>query len=530
MKERPKISWTWWMMTSLLVGVWLLASLLPRQSQPILAQSPEDTGWSEPVPLSAADSRSWFPDIVVDPTGRIHVAYDGNQRVSQSISEDGTAPAIMYTFFQDGEWREPNDLHLGGRGNIFRIALAVDQLGNLHMVCKRGGAGSELDYRQASIDSAYPSQAWSRHVLDKGVIYMSDIAVDSDNIIHVVYDKWVLLEEPLVTEREQKITQLSDIFYRRSVDGGRTWSVPTNLSQTPQVGSYRVQLKIDTEDKIHISWDKGFDRWALYEEPRESVYIASDDGGVSWSEPTVITKPERTNAQTAVASDNDGGVLLVWRATNIDRLFYIWSTDDGEKWTQPQAIPGLYARSYNETPFDAYEMATDSDSKIHLVAVGRTRLPESRAEQVPLGVYHLVWNGDEWSAPDFIATYKEEDGAPEYPKITISEGNLLHVTWFVRDQLFGSGEYYRIFHSSKRTEATQQTPMPIPTATATPPPTATPLPPPTTTPFPTIAAETSRAPQGLYTENDEVGRLAVALSPLAVLVLIVTVARLKWKR
>lgn len=514
----------------LLVGGWLMMSLLSGQPQRIRAQSTEGTRWSDPVPLSAPDSQSWFPDIVVDPTGRIHVAYDGNQPVSQSISEDGSVPAIMYTFFQDGEWREPNDLHLGGRGNIFRIALAVDSLGNLHMVCKRGGAGSELDYRQASIDSAYPTQAWSRHVLDKGVIYMSDIAIDSDNVIHVVYDKWVLLEEPLITAREQKITRLSEIFYRRSTDGGHTWSIPVNLSQTPQVGSYREQLKIDKDDVIHVSWDKGFDRWALYDEPRESVYITSDDGGMSWSEPTVITEPARTNAQTSVASDNRGNVLLVWRATNIDNLFYTWSVDDEETWMPPEVIPGLYARSYNETPFDAYEMATDSDDNIHLVAVGRTRLPESRTEKVPLGVYHLVWNGDEWSGSDPIATYKEEDGTPEYPKITISEGNLLHVTWFVRDQLFGSGEYYRIFYSNKRTEAIQQTPIPIPTATATPIPTATPLPPPTATPFPTIVAETSHAPQGLYTENDEVGRLAVALSPLAVLVLIVTVARLKWKR
>ena len=45
------------------------------------------------------------------------------------------------------------------------------------------------------------------------------------------------------------------------------------------------------------------------------------------------------------------------------------------------------------------------------------------------------------------------------------------------------------------------------------------------TPTPVIAPESSGLPPGLYTESDEVGQLILALSPIAVVVLIIVVLR-----
>lgn len=507
-----------------LIALGILISL----SSYVLAQ---ERGWSEPMLLSVADSWSWFPDIAVDLGGRIHVVYDGNRRVSQDVSEDGSVPAVMYTVSQGGEWGEPNDLHLGGRGNIFRSAIAVDRFGNLHMVCKRGGAGSELDYRQASVETAYSAQGWNRHVLDKGVIYMSDVAVDSDNVIHVVYEKWVPFEEPFITEGGREISQLSDIFYRRSVDGGRTWSIPVNLSQTPRVGDYRVQLKIDANDVIHVTWDEGFDRWALYGEPRVGIYINSTDGGQTWSSPVQFYMPEHTNAQMAAASDNRGNVLAVWRSTSIDRVYYAWSTDGGLSWSEAQPIPAFYTRSYNETMFDAYDMMADSAGNIHLVAVGRSRLPVGRGEDVPLGVYHLVWDGERWLAPEPVYVYEAERGFPEYPKLVISAGNQLHVVWFVRDQQFGGAHTtYRIFYSYLEAEAPLQFPEPTPTLTPTPAPTVTSTPLPTVTPWPTVNPTTSGMPSGVYTDIDDTLRLLASVLPIGVLLFLLAAVRLGWFR
>ena len=486
------------------------------------AEAQTEGGWSDPVLLSTRTSLPWFPDVAVDGERHIHVVYDARDVLTGGGE---VVPGIMYTVYRGGVWSEPNDLILGSTGSIFRPAIAIDRMGSIHLTRSRLG----VKYQRARVDSAYSAAAWYRHVLDRGITYMSDVAVDSKGITHVVYEKWVLLEEPITRTWGNDVVGLSDVFYRRSFDGGYTWSAPLNLSRTTYVGSHRVQLKVDVHDVLHVTWDEGWDRRSLYGEPRESAYIFSTDGGQSWSEPAVFSQPENTNAQTAVASDNRGGVLIVWRATSIDSLFCTCSTDDGLSWSEPQEVPGLCARSYNDTMFDAYDMDTDSAGHIHLVVVGRSRLPESRADLVPLGVYHLVWDGEAWSEPEPIAVYTEDEGFPEYPRLAISEGNRLHVVWFVRDERFG-GEHYRILYSKSKSASPYQTPVPIPTFTPTPLPTSTPLPPPTSTPFPTLVPGTTQPPRGLYTESDEVGQLAIALSPIMLLVVVIAVVRLWWKR
>ncbi len=78
------------------------------------------------------------------------------------------------------------------------------------------------------------------------------------------------------------------------------------------------------------------------------------------------------------------------------------------------------------------------------------------------------------------------------------------------------------------------TPVP-PTATPTDTPvpptptnTATPTPTPTATPYPKLDSESTGLPEGLYTENDEVLRLMVALSPVAILILVIVAFKLRW--
>jgi len=498
----------------LLVSGLLLSVAGVVKSVPAQAQS---NGWSEPVRLSTTTRWAWFPDVAVDVEGRVHVVYDSGD---VPVGQDEAVPGVMYTVYRDGEWSEPNDLLIGSTGNIFRPALAVDAIGYLHMTTVG------VKYRHARVNEAISAAAWYQHILDRGVTYMSAVAVDSKGVIHAVYEKWVMLETPIHRVSGGDVVGLADIFYRRSSDGGYTWTIPVNLSRTAEVGSYRVQVKVDANDVVYVSWDEGWDRRSLYGEPQEGVYVFSTDGGQSWSDPVLFPLPERTNAQTTVASDNQGGVLVVWRTTNYDKIFYSWSADQGITWSEPQTIPGIFARSFEDTPFDAYEMETDSAGRIHLVMVGRSRRPESRGDVVPLGVYHLVWDGVEWSEPEAIAIYSPDKGYPEYPRLDISEGNRLHVVWFTRDMQFG-GDLYQVWYSSALTDAPYQAPPPTPTATPTPLPTPTFTPTPTATPLPTVPPS-GGLPDGLYTEHDELGQLALAALPVLFLILIVAIVRLRW--
>jgi hypothetical protein len=344
--------------------------------------------------------------------------------------------------------------------------------------------------------------------------YIPDVAVDEQGRVHVAWAEWVPVDlSPEEIFLQQRSPYLADIFYRRSPDGGKRWEPAVNLSKTSNVGSARVHIALDRKGGVHVAWDEGWDRNSLEGDPEAVAYARSLDGGETWSEPLVFTSPVDAYAQMTVETDAAEGVLLVWRTLVSNRLLYAWSTDRGATFSTPRPIPGVYARWWM-SPFDAYDMATDGVGNIHLVAVGSSTVPTPTS---PLALYHLTWDGEEWAYPEVIAWYPGPEN-PEYPRIAVEGGRRLHVVWFTRPEGIASAGV-QVWYS-ERDLGLEVTPEPTwtPTATPAPPsPTPSPLPPP---PLPTPMPE-AIAPSpvlSLYTENDEVMLLGMALLPVLLLV------------
>ncbi len=215
--------------------------------------------------------------------------------------------------------------------------------------------------------------------------------------------------------------------------------------------------------------------------------------------------------------------MLVWRTTSRDEIFYQWSSDGGQSWKEPAIVPELFARSW-DTPFDRYDMATDSAGQIHLIVVGR-RTAERDAR---LGVYHLSWDGENWSPPQPI--FSQRGLYPEYPRLVIHEGNRLHAAWFTRaGNIWDSAAERQVWYAAGHSGAPPQPVTPLPTLT--PEPTATAFasaPTPVPTPYPTLPSDGAGLPGGLDTDSDDVLRLILALSPVAAVILVVMAIRLGW--
>lgn len=601
-----------------------------------LSQSPIQEGeWAEPVLIStqADTASSWFPDVTVDSQGEVHVVWD-SLLPARTLDEEGLGLTMYSARTLDGNWLEPNDIATGAGTEISRPAIVADRQGLLHIVFRPSG---DAHYAQASADDAYSAQAWRHlHRLDRGgANYSPDVALDSQGGIHAVWPEQVPVElsEELAFYGRRALN-LSDVLYRRSLDGGATWGASVNLSRTPNVGSGRVQIEIDDQDVIHVAWDEGWDRNAPADlagsAPVCGAYVRSMDGGNSWSELQILgtmqpvseypsdeyspyeiglrvllsrmdqtsrrysealvyqrsllenifeaREPDNSEAdiealeaersvilamldeltlselgvtfdelydedisaaeyelpdrlleledgQFTLGVDNAGGVLLVWRSVEAQRLYYAWSEDRGLTWTPVASVPGIYARPWSHT-FDTYDMATDSLGRIHLVMVATRASPELR--QPPLGVYHLQWEGERWSDPEPIAYYSAGPAVPENPKMAIERGNHLHVVWYLRP----AGDWAddtQIWYSEMETDAVAEEVAPVPTATVTP--TSIPrlIPAPTATPFPTVASEVPILLEDLYTETDDLERLGLALSPVLLAVIIVILIRSFWK-
>jgi hypothetical protein len=500
-----------------------------------LAQEP-DAGvvWIEPMEIpSPEDARSWFPDLAIDSRGQVHVVWNETKTVTEGEGKIGReVERVFYSTWDGQRWLPFNDI-VSPQPDIIRNSITIDSKDTLHFVY----GWLALHYKQVQADEAISAAAWSspRLVNSRGSSYMNDTAIYQD-VLHVIYD-----DAGEVGEDGICLGGCADIFYRRSPDAGHTWEAPVALFPTGK-GSSRAQIEIDRAGVIHVTWDEGWDRLSGNGSPETGVYMHSLDGGTTWSEPTIISYPNSTNAQLSVGSDGRGGVLLVWRTVSAEYpgLYYMWSTDQGKSWSPPRSIPHLLARDFT-SPFDMYDMATDSAGHIHLMAVGyrsedleqakRAENSEEGKVTVPPSLYHLMWDGQSWS--EATPLYK---GAwyPEYPHLAVHQGNQLHATWFIRQNPFEVTEPHQIWYIRGQAQAPEEAsivqPTPTPLATPTPSPTPAPSPTPTLEPSVNLTPASPEATQTIYTEVDDVFLMAQSLLPALLIVIVVVVTVRLWRR
>ena len=424
----------------------------------------------------------------------------------------------MHSRWQENQWWPAYDLFIdqGAGQSAIRSAVVASVDGRLHLVYLRDF--QSIVYRQARIDETTSARAWSEpyRLSGFGHAYFPDIAIDSKGYLHAVWTESAG-NEPGDTCPSG---DCSDVFYRRSTDGGKHWSPPVNLSQSP-VGTMKVHVLADQWDRLHVFWEEGGDRW-VSDTLIGVAYTLSTDGGKSWASPTVFTYAGGIPRQITVGVDGEGQILAIWRPVPGNAILYQISTD-GLSWSPPQPIPDLFPIE-GSAIFDVYDAATDSQGTVHFVAAGRRSLTG------PQAIFHLEWDGQSWSAPEQVSPY---GGYPEFPRIAISGGNKLHVVWYTKELSgYEEGQEMQAWYSECQTSAPAQTPVPLPTPT----PTATPLPPPTPTPtptpLPTIVPGTSGLPDAdaLYTEEDEVVWLLLAIAPVLVILVIILAVRLRLGR
>ena len=86
---------------------------------------------------------------------------------------------------------------------------------------------------------------------------------------------------------------------------------------------------------------------------------------------------------------------------------------------------------------------------IHVLVVATAMPFEQRV--LPLGVYHLTWDGKAWLEPKLVAFYPGPSN-PEYPNIAVGQGNHLHAVWFVRSEGVSQANM-RVWYSELRIDA-----------------------------------------------------------------------------
>jgi hypothetical protein len=526
-----------------ITGFLLMVGLL----QPFTDAHAQRSGWTTPFevsppvpgisdaslqlsPTPSADGKqirygsSWFPSIAIGPKGSVHIVwYSG---IATTADSSGSIDMLMYRELHDGVWSPVNNVVVTGYGGYtVRNSIVMSRDGKLHVLLR---VGTTIRHVSAPWDRAWNAVAWSEpHAVSSGGYYVA-LGVDSLARLHAFWSQGVL--DPPGKPRPE-CPGCANLFYRYSDTGGEIWSEPVNLSNSPY-GDNRPQVKVDSRDRIHVVWDQGKDWYVGLGKPKHGVYRRSDDRGETWRPPVYFTVPDDAVQQTTIGIAAGDNPIVVYRTLR-GSIYYQYSRDGGDTWSLPALVPGIVARDTRGNDLDQYSMSTDGEGNVHLLVVGYpTMMSGIVPGDMPSMVLHLVWNGSRWSLPEIVSA---NELYPEWPVITVSNGNKLHAVWYTRraDGIAADEhDRYRVWYSSRQLNLPETAPLPlftpVPTAAPTALPTATPVPP-TPTPLPEDVATVPPISGPPRWETAALPVLALALLPSIAIVAIVYTVR-RWRR
>jgi len=134
-----------------------------------------------------------------------------------------------------------------------------------------------------------------------------------------------------------------ELFYKRSTDGGNTWSQDTML--TDHTAGLAASISISVSGlNVHLAWSDTRDN-----DDYEIYYKRSTNGGVSWGEDTRLTNQLRLSESPSIAC-NSSDIHITWidlRDSNINaEVYYKRSTDNGNTWGSDTRLT-VYAYAAN---------------------------------------------------------------------------------------------------------------------------------------------------------------------------------------
>lgn len=211
----------------------------------------------------------------------------------------------------------------------------------------------------------------------------------------------------------------SEIYFKRSLDGGTTWEQDVRLTDDPSVSGLPSILVQNTT--IHVAW---FDMRAG-QNNYEIYYKRSTDAGETWSSDTRLTYDPSISWYQSLALTGSN-LHVVWRETrdgNYD-IFYKRSSDEGITWgadTNLTQAPGS-----SETP-----CITAWENMLHVLWF----------DNRDGGAYEIYYKrstdqGITWE-PDVRLTY---DSGVSFGPCAVAKDSMVHVIW--QDYRDGNWELY----------------------------------------------------------------------------------------
>jgi len=355
--------------------------------------------WTPAKRLTWNSGISIHPALARDSSENIHIVWS-----------DSSPAGSLEVFFKKSEdggttWSAARRLTWNSGGS-YDPGIALDSTNAVHVVWHDDSPGNPEIYYRKSTDGGTTWSATQRLSWTSGNSFNSAIAIDSSNIIHVV---WVDITPGK-----------GEIYYSRSADQGTTWSVAQRLTWTSG-SSNNPAMAIDATDAIHLVWNDGTPGNV------EIYYMQGTDGGATWSAAKRLTWTSGKSEIPAIATTGISTLRLVWNDDtpgNHD-IYYKGSPDGGATWSSAQRL--TWSTGDSEFP----EIALDASGIIHVV--WRDDTPGN-------GEIYYKGSTDGGTTWSLLQRLTWNSGSSLYPVLAVDTSGTIHVVW--QDSTPGNYELY----------------------------------------------------------------------------------------
>jgi phage terminase large subunit-like protein len=357
-------------------------------------------GWSPTKRLTWTSGSSYYPAIAIDSNNHIHVVwYDDTPGNAEIYYKNSTNGGTSWSVGKRLTWTS---------GDSQGPAVAIDSNNEIHVVWYDETPGNTEIYYKRTTGGGTAWSASKRLTWNFGNSLFPTIGIDGDQSVYVVWHDY--------------IADNYEIYYKKSTDGGTTWSPIKRLTWTSG-HSFFPAIGIDSVNGIHVVWHDASPG------NNEIYYKKSTDGGASWSPAKRLTWTSSDSTNPAIAINTKNYVHVVWQDNlpGQTEIYFRRSTDTGVNWNAAKRLTWTSDHSQNPA------MAVDKNGTIHIAWQDLT--------PGPWQIYYKksTDGGTTWSPLENLTGTPNVAG---FPAIATDANNAIHVVWteFVDDN---NEIYYR---------------------------------------------------------------------------------------
>ncbi len=243
-----------------------------EEEESIYHTSGSSGSWSAPAEAVLGDS----PSLALDSSDGVHMAF---------VSEMGGIFDVFYTRWDGGGWTLP--VNVSATSGVSSAPVIASAPGNsLHIIWADNTGGETTLYHGQSSDGS----AWSTFPIPNGSGSAPALAIGSDGVLHLAW------------QSEDTDTGLDEIWYMQF--SGGSWSLPENISATPDDASTVPSIAVAPDNTVHIVWQEALG-------PNTAIYHASGQSG-DWTQADDVSGTLESAKFPALGINSAGHGFLLW--------------------------------------------------------------------------------------------------------------------------------------------------------------------------------------------------------------------------